>query len=552
MFYINIDTNPNNANAENDYPTFYIHPNEKTFLLSQFEETINFRRNITPYFKNEIEKKITKNFLKWVQENYPYIDKLAFIYCFKIISSHLAIQYANCYSIANEITKKEKKITIICTEKLSVIDNDWSAPVINLIAILNAASENGTEVNFIEKPSGIIKGILTNGFNYNHHKDVYKKIKTQENNNSYLEKISDHKILVLGLTHRFLENSYENPLHIIAGGVSIGDFHLGGALQLKQSENPSITINSFLSTDATASIFEKQLFKSILEQVITPFCNASSGILNTLSKEKSCERIISEEIISFENIGLITAALKLSIPISVVQHSSNPIIEHMFFEEQGMPLQILPSRIYYNNKAAKEIYLNSPLKDIEIIKGSQSASRVSNEYSKFGINNCITIIENDFFRNFGNFYCIPELLNDMITTIQKLLSLGFTNYIWRQRNAEFNPILEILKDRFPKVTFLIDSTLSVRELTSVAPISIGFAATSSLALDYIKNGGLYFFCSSTNNKFEYVTDIDKYYKNVTTGAISVCRKISQLLENEKEIEKEMHLQISVFNEIWAI
>ena len=549
MIYIDIDTNPKPTRL---YPTntFHLHPDAESFSLREFAESVECWTHNEELAGMSIEQDLRDNFLEWIQLNCTELDPKAVVFCSQHFVTHFSNQYVNSYKTISNLCKIEKELNIICTEDLKKIGSDWNCAAINLFATLNAALNNKCEVKFVEFSIGVLNNIAQQGFQYLPYELLYQSHLDSFNNKDFMMRISKADSIVCSLTGRFLEPSEALSISVVAKSKIYNSESIGAVLQLQSSVKSSAFIEwrPVLGVEKIVNMFEKKFFQTIFFQLINIFAEAEKFTCIALANESKTRVVYAEEIVDFEHIGILSSAMKLGIPIYATQHSLNPLVRYMSNDNAN---SLLPSKVFYNNKAALSIYRGSFEKSISLVKSRSYKDRLRDNVINDVVHRRILIIENDYFRNFSNVYDIPQMINEIVSFIQGTRRSGVREYIWRQRSSDFSPILTVLKDYFPSLIFTSGHGWPLSKIREVSSIAVGFGATSSMALEYIASGGIYFFASRIDPKNEYVPGILEFYQRSVTGSLSVASKISLMVDDSADFLQERSKQINIYNDIWV-
>ena len=210
--------------------------------------------------------------------------------------------------------------------------------------------------------------------------------------------------------------------------------------------------------------------------------------------------------------------------IYLTQHSSGPII----VSQENSNNKSIASKIFTNSNYSQNEYTKI-LPEVEVLRNPLTIYN-SGSSPIFAYKNTIVIIENDFFRKFGIPFNIELIYNDISTFLKVLIEEECEfKILWRQRTNDFNLIFELIKNKFPDIIFVFDSSLSIDNISSISNISIGFGQNSSFVTQLLTNGVINYFGSAHYLDNEYVPNVDLFHQLI--GPENSARLIAKSIKN---------------------
>ena len=507
MIYVNIDSEFNiDAFGIDKAQVFDIIPSPVNFNINNFLKFSRFYTGDDIKMNIELTSILKCNLRDWIIDNTEAFEVTALQFTLRTHITNFVLQYVSIYSIALNLFINNSKVTILCPVNLKLIRYEICSPLISLIALLNAAAQVKSEVLFLENQEGVWNSIL------NHRLDFQiEKIQTQLNTSISLEciaaEISKSETIKYTLMNRNvneINEKFREPFEVLPGDFSLNSGRLGvwNFMRPKLRELKTKWKNC-ISTHPLAIKLESNFFESYFIKVILPLEDFEKELQNAYAFSGKSRNLVVEEATDIYALPLLSASKRSGLKVHMFQHSSNALLEWLFIDRGGVR-QLFPERIYAQSKKTYSQYQGlSPNLDVVFLPFIPAPTE---SVKRENLECYILIIENDFFRYFGIPINVNHVLAEIISTITLLIQSGHNKFIWRQRCPGLNPVYEILKKMVPEANIMMHDTVGhAFEVFKYCDIALGFGTNSSLAIDFIKSGGVYFQVGTIPSGNEYAT-----------------------------------------------
>ena len=514
MLYINIEPtfNTHQFNIEKS-AIFDIIPTRELFEINSFIRFSKYYTGDDFDTHKRIKSKLRENLVEWELLNTNAFDASALNFTQQHIIDHFVLQYTSIHTIALNVFKDYDKVTILCPDNINLVKYDWCSPIISLMALLDAAQLSRVEVFFIEETIGCLQPAICENLDFEVNK-VFGNLKNYERLASTAASLSNHENIKYALSNRnvlCIKEKYKDYITVQPHELSfeiekIGVFNFlhDKACELKKKWIPIISIHPI------AKILETNFFESYFKTIINQLIDFESMLFQAFTMNARTKNLILEELTDIYALPLVSAAKRAGINITMFQHSSNAILDHIYYIRDSTKVY-LPNEIWANSNYTYALYKNlSPHLNVrKLIEGYNTIPIAQREY----YSDAVLIIENDFFRYFGVPINVNKVLSDLVTCVTLLTKLGVRKFIWRQRSQTFNPIYEMLCFMVSEAEITMHNSGNASEVFDRCFSAIGVGSNSSLAIDFINSGGTYHFVGSRVQELEYATIPETILRN---------------------------------------